>query len=84
MLAGIKETGDDLVDGTLEYPLPFIQQRCSMWIDRPHPEDVLSGDLEHLSLTGPQFLCNRFVKNQASLLIASQRRSYSGVACQAD
>ena len=53
MDAGIEHSGDDLIDRSLEYLLPFVQEWGSMWIGRPHPGNVSSGDLNAFIPTNP-------------------------------
>ena len=84
MFAGVEHACDDLAGRPLKNPLPIVQKPPSMRIDRPHPRKVLPGDLDDFGSTNPQFFGDSGVKEQASLLIAGQRRPYGGIAREAD
>ena len=55
MLAGIKHSGNYLVDGPFENPLPFIKQRGSAGVARPHVADIAPSERYDRLPTSSQF-----------------------------
>lgn len=49
MLAWVEHSGHNLVEGPVQNPLPFIQERGGVEVRRPHPRDVSPGNLDYLS-----------------------------------